>query len=308
MAAETRFHAMGSSAHVIVNGDPGLLEVARERIEQLEARWSRFIPSSEVSVLNSCRGRAVHVSPDTFELVRTAVQAWWATSGAFDPTVLGDLIRAGYDRPIEAVVVDPSGGISSLQRDCGGIRLDPDARTVTLPRNAGFDPGGIGKGLAADMVVFELLELGAEGACVNIGGDLRVDGVAPLEERWLVAIEHPARPEPATVVALARGAVATSTISRRAWSVGGVRRHHLIDPASGRPVVGPVVSVSALAGDAATAEVATKAAFFASPGQVLEALERLGCCGLAVGADGRVHASSGLNEFEIDGTRERRAK
>ena len=34
-------------------------------------------------------------------------------------------------------------------------------------------------------------------------------------------------------VAIARGALATSGVSRRAWRRGGVEQHHLVDPRSG---------------------------------------------------------------------------
>src|SRR5439155_6641322 len=83
----------------------------------------------------------------------------------------------------------------------------------------GFDPGGIGKGLAADMVAQELMDCGARGACVNLGGDLRVEGEGPDAGRWIVAVEHPRGGDPVVVAALAAGAIATSTILKRAWTV-----------------------------------------------------------------------------------------
>src|SRR5579859_6764603 len=145
MAAELRFRAMGSDCHVIVVGDPGLAELARLRVDDLERRWSRFLPDSEVSRLNAGHGQPARVSPATFELVRRAVAGWARTGGRFDPTVLGDLIRAGYDRPFEEVAARPSAGASPWRRGCGGIRLDAANRTVTLPPDVGFDPGGLGK-------------------------------------------------------------------------------------------------------------------------------------------------------------------
>lgn len=179
MRAEDRFPAMGSHAHVIVIGDRALLPMARGRIEDLERRWSRFIADSEVSRLNAERGVPRRVSAETVRLVARAVDGWRDTSGRFDPTVLGDLIREGYDRPFQAMVLDPGRGVSMLRRNAGGIRVDPAGSTVELSSDAGFDSGGLGKGLAADMVVEELMAAGAEAACVNVGGDLRVEGPGP---------------------------------------------------------------------------------------------------------------------------------
>src|SRR3954470_5699716 len=92
--AELRFRAMGSDAHVIVVGGPaGLAEAAKQRVDDLERRWSRFLPDSEVSLLNARAGLATTVSTETVELVRRAVEAWRLSGGGFDPTLLGAIIR-----------------------------------------------------------------------------------------------------------------------------------------------------------------------------------------------------------------------
>ena len=89
---------MGSDAHVhLVGGSPGLLGRARRRVEELEARWSRFRPDSELSRLNDgAGGDPQPVSAETVMLLERAVDAWRLTDGRFDPTVLGDVLRAGY--------------------------------------------------------------------------------------------------------------------------------------------------------------------------------------------------------------------
>ena len=97
-----RFRSMGSEAHVIVvDGWPSLLSVARRRLGQLEACWSRFIPTSEISTCNRLAGTPVWVSADTALLIDTAIEGWHLSAGRFDPTVLGDVLRAGYDRSFD---------------------------------------------------------------------------------------------------------------------------------------------------------------------------------------------------------------
>ena len=52
-STELRFRAMGSDVHVmVVGGPPELGAAARARIDELESRWSRFRPDSELSRLN----------------------------------------------------------------------------------------------------------------------------------------------------------------------------------------------------------------------------------------------------------------
>src|SRR5438874_1813231 len=98
MEAEARFPAMGTDVHVVVVGGPlRMLEWAREFVDDLEARWSRFRPASEVSLINHLAGRTVRVSPSTVGLVLRAIDGARITGGRFDPTLLGAVIRAGYD-------------------------------------------------------------------------------------------------------------------------------------------------------------------------------------------------------------------
>jgi thiamine biosynthesis lipoprotein len=302
MPAE-RFRAMGSDAHVVlVGGSPGLLGRARRRVEDLEARWSRFRPDSELTRLNDRAGAGPQpVSAETLLLLERAVDAWRLTAGRFDPTVLGDVLRAGYttsfDRP--GFAAGDQGGDCRLTRGCDGIELDPAARTARLPAGVGVDPGGIGKGLAADLVVAELLDAGADGACVNLGGDVRVAGTPPAAS-WVVAVDHPWRPDPAAVLHLRDGAVATSSRLRRRWTTDDGPAHHLVDPERGRPVDARVATATAVAAHGWQAEAFAKAAFVAGPLGGLDLLEQVGVGGLVVDDDGAILTNPDLRPF-LDG-------
>ena len=166
---------MGTDAHVIVVGAPGLLDGAQARLEQLEARWSRFRDTSELSRLNAANGAPVVVSPDTFALLVLARDAWHRTGGAFDPTVLRALESAGYDRDFASVEraspVAPGDALPAP--GCDGIELDRLVRSVRLPRGTTIDLGGIGKGYAADLVCQEPDGCGRSGAR-RVGGFLRL--------------------------------------------------------------------------------------------------------------------------------------
>jgi thiamine biosynthesis lipoprotein len=293
------FRAMGTDAHVIViGGDADLAAWAEARIAGLEARWSRFLATSEVSALNEAAGRPLAVSWETALLVDRAIEAWRLTAGRVDATVLGDVVRAGYDADF-ARLPGPDGRDEaprcSLRRAaCSDITRVGDQ--VRLPAGVGFDPGGIGKGLAADLVVDELLELGAAGACVNLGGDLRVDGRSPDGDGWTVALAEPAADRAIVMVGLRAGAVATSTTARRRWTIAGQPHHHLIDPVTGRSSTTDLVQVSAIAADGWRAEVFAKAALLRGAADAFEVLPP-GVEALAVDVDGRVTTTPGLDAF-----------
>ena len=263
---ERRFPIMGSHGHLVVVGGPGgLAERAEARLRELEARWSRFLPSSELSRLNRAQGAPCLVSADTVVLVDAMRLAWERTGGRFDATVHDAMGAIGYgsswplpDAPVRLPAPPaPAPG-------CAGIEARPERGLVRLPRGVRLDPGGLGKGLAADLVAAELREWGADGALVNVGGDLRVTGAPPDgDAAWRVAIEHPDRPEhDVAVVDLVDGGVATSTSRRRRWTdADGADVHHLVDPSTGRSAARPWTQVSVVAGSAWWAEVLTKVVF-----------------------------------------------
>lgn len=248
---------MGTDAHVVaVGGTSSDLDAAVARLEQLEAMWSRFRPGSDVAGLNAAGGAPVAVAPETFDLIALAVERWAATDGMFDPTVLPNLVAAGYDRSFELVAagpvdVRPARGPAP---GCAGVGLGWDGTTVTLPPGVFLDLGGIGKGRAVDLLAADLAAAGVDGFCVNLGGDLRVGGVAPAEEAaWSVAVEVPGSGAEVRV-GLACGALATSTTAKRRWAGG----HHLIDPRTGSPAESDLVSASVVAAEAADADVLAK--------------------------------------------------
>lgn len=250
--------AMGTTFRVLAHGGDGALGAsAEQRILDLERRWSRFLPDSEISALNAGSGPVV-VSPDTLRLVEALRTAWLATSGAFDPTLLGSLVRLGYaaSREDPELITHLPPSIGSAGRP-GLIEIDPARRLVSLPRGTALDPGGLGKGLAADVVVAELLAAGATAALVDIGGDLAVDGEPP-DGAWAIALGDSPR---GGMLVLRRGGVATSTTTRRRWTADGAARHHLLDPDDGLPTDEEVVTVTVVAGTAAWAEAFTKVAF-----------------------------------------------
>jgi thiamine biosynthesis lipoprotein len=212
--------------------------------------------------------------------------------------VLGAVLRAGYDRSFELLADHTGDGSEEWPTESGyeQILVDEPSRTVMLPVSVGFDPGGIGKGYAADLVVAELLGHGASGVCANLGGDLRVAGEAP-QGGWTVSIEHPFRDGPAAVVALDAGAVATSTRTKRVWGTAGDRRHHLIDPATGTPAAIGLASATILAAEAWQAEVVAKGSFLAGLSEGLFLMAATGTEGLLIDDRGSVYPSYGFDRF-----------
>ena len=265
MAAEvdrSTGRAMSCPVDVVVVGRSAMTAGgALTRIASFEAAWSHFLPDSEIARLNAASGTTVGVSEPTRRLVTALVEAWYLTDGAFDPTLLLPLVELGYAASRDDATLRtslPTHGAKRGRPD--RVLVDPIRSTVQLPTGTVLDPGGLGKGLAADLVVEELLASGASGALVSIGGDLRVAGEPPDGDAWTIAVE--AVPgDTSDHVRLTDGGVATSSSRLRSWQRDDRTHHHLLDPDTLAPTDGDTVAATVVAGSARWAEVLTKPAF-----------------------------------------------
>jgi thiamine biosynthesis lipoprotein len=129
-----------------------------------------------------------------------------------------------------------------------------------------------------------------------MGGDLRVAGTSPDGGTWTLAIDHPHLEEPLALVGLAAGAIATSTVLKRVWTVAGQTRHHLIDPATGQPADTDVVLASVIAGTGWQAEVLAKAALLRGRDRAFDLLDDT-MAGLVVDRHGAITASHTFSRF-----------
>ncbi len=258
-----RFRALGTEALIYSPAAILLRDRLRERIEEYEARLSRFRPESEVCLLSSRSGRTVPVSPELFELLTRAMSFWRETDGIFDPLILPALEAAGYDRPFEAIALKTDAPLAAPERPLvvfGDVVLDRERRTVRLPEGARLDLGGIAKGWIIDRVADMLRPHGP--SLIDIGGDMVAFRDGPDGgPGWLVAVANPIQVElDLCWLRLRDEAVATSTTARRRWSRAGRWLHHLIDPRTGAPSQTDVLQATVVAPDAVTADVCAKTA------------------------------------------------
>ncbi|MFM8858239.1 MAG: FAD:protein FMN transferase [Actinomycetota bacterium] len=298
------FPSMGNTARItIVEGDETLIDHAARRLHQLEDIWSRFIATSDISRLNAAAGSTVVVHPDTVRLVRHMVGGWTFTNGLFDPSMLGELVEAGYAHSMtsNSITVLPTG--IEWSKDLSSVAIDGD--TVTVPYGMVLDPGGIGKGLAADIVASELIELGASGALVSIGGDIRCIGRGDIENQWIIDIESPFDRQVMCSIAIAEGAVATSSLAAKLFTSpdgSGDVRSHIMDARSRRtvdPMTHDIVQASVTAAECVWAEVFTKAYLVHDDRARIELAAEHGLEAMIVLRDGSRITSQGWKKYQL---------
>ncbi len=240
------------------------LQSARMYIQAGEMRFSRFLPESELSHLNRNAGKWISISDDMLDILRQSLAFYKETDGIFDPSILPDLKRVGYDRTMDEVRTRQDSDFTS---DSGPtdrpafdeISLDVRRSRVRFPLGLEIDLGGIAKGWLAEQAA-SLLEGAYTDVCaVNAGGDMLFVGQPEGETSWRVYVEDPRNPSMMlTELHVPAGAVATSSVAKRKWMQGGQTRHHLIDPRTGEPAQTEWLSVTVVAPSLTVAEVYAK--------------------------------------------------
>ncbi len=212
-----------------------LAKYARERVLEIEKKYSRYREDSVLSKINkSAGGVALEIDEETDNLLAYADQCFAISDGLFDITS-GVLRRAWNFKdcivPTAAMLAEvvPLIGWQKVERKPGSIRLPEKGMEI--------DFGGIGKEYAVDCVAKLLLDAGIESGLVNFAGDLRVLGPKADNTPWNVGIVDP-RKKGGTVtsVALAKGALASSGDYERFFEVDGRRYCHILNPKTGWPV------------------------------------------------------------------------
>ncbi len=241
---------------------------AREALLDAHHALSRFEPESELSRLNRDPRPEAPASPLLRRVVAAALAAGMRSGGLVDATLVGEIEAAGYAEsrefdPTEGTDAPPPHPAAPSPRAAWcELAVDERACTVSRPPGVRIDPGGIAKGLLADLVGETLADF--ECFAVDCCGDLRVGGTARRPRT--VSVDDPAGGGPLHILRIADGAVATSGITRRAWTgPGGEPAHQILDPSTGRPAFTGIVQATAVAPTGLLAETFAKAALLAGP-------------------------------------------
>jgi len=267
-----------------------VLDRARRLLTDLmldvESAASRFVSTSDVARINEAAGRLVPVGRRTVELVDVAVMAAEATNGLVDPTVGAHLVRAGYAEDIELVrdrLVLTGNSAVPRRADWRTIQVDHDLSRVGVPAGLALDLGATAKSWTADSAAHAISDLGT-GVLVEIGGDVAVAG--DKSAPWQIRVSERGG-EPGEQVGLTGGGLATSSSAARGWRTANGPAHHIIDPRTGEPAVGPWRTATVWAHTALAANTASTAAIILGEDALTFLAER-GHPARLVGRDGHV--------------------
>lgn len=284
------FQAMGTTFFcILVGADKKICDSVYSLANELESKWSRFLPDSEVMLLNNNPGEMCEVSDATLRLVSEMKLGFDLTQGLYSANILGELIDLGFATSrANPENVTKWKANSKTTADLPDVEIDLDSKSVSVPSGVALDSGGIGKGLAADLMSDFAMQLGAMGAAVFAGGDVAVKGMAKDAAGWKVSISDPKNEKSfISSVMLSRGGLATS--SPMGWKSGN--SHHIIDPRTHKSSDSDVLQVTVIAQNASQAEVLSKMCVILGSQEGISRIDSLGAAALIVDNTNQVHTS-----------------
>jgi FAD:protein FMN transferase len=241
------------------------ISAAVAELYEVQRLMSRFDAASDVGRANIMAARQdVEVSGATADVIAESL-AWAALPGScFDPCI-GRAVEAWQ---VQERTTPPAA--SEFHRLAGRalhrqVRLARAGGRATVrfgDADVALDLGGIAKGYAVDRAVAALRDWGITDGLVNAGGDLYALGSSADGGPWLVGIRSPADPQRlAGTLHLQDRAVATSGDYEQFFDHGGMRYHHLLDPATAAPRIAGIHSCTVAADSCMAADAGATAVF-----------------------------------------------
>lgn len=258
--AKQQFFALGAY-NTITTADPDsqtAVGEAAQRVLEVENHMSARKPGSDVSRINKYAGKScVPVHSDTYFAVKKSLNYSSVSGGCVDITLkpVIDLWRAAFANGIEPIESELSRSLLLADRD--GVVLKPDSFEIGLKQKCqSIDLGFVAKGFAADAAAKVLEEHGVENLVVNVGDSTVVRGGAPDGSPWRMWVHDPLNHNgsPLGCLMLNNAAVSYCNASKSNNILHGVRYNHVIDPKSGYPCTGGLLSVTTVSSIAIDAD------------------------------------------------------
>lgn len=284
--------AMGTDAVIsIVSKDEEISNTlgaqALQTIHNYENQFSRFLPQSELSVLNNVKEKIVS---DTFlDATQEAYRLFVVTHGIFNPLV--QINRFGYALSFD----DPNFGKDATEDttpydiNFSETIIDLPHKKITLRAGQMLDFGGFLKGYLATHLCNHIASFYPHitGVIVNIGGDIHTYGLDHKEKLFVFAIYNPIT-NTEIHVPVHNSSIATSGSYKRNWKQGGRNVHHILDSTGKDNPETEIVSATVLHKEGSTAEAYAKVFLSVGPTKAQELLSEEKISFIVIDAHGQV--------------------
>lgn len=266
-STDKQFFALGTINYIKVFDcpDENILQLAINRVNEIETRMSAFLPGSDISRINRYAGsELVPIHSETMHLLKNALRYAELSDGTFDITVRPLIELWGIGKKNNYIPSEQEINRTLKLVNAKDLIINQELEQAGM-RNSGqkIDLGGIAKGYAADEVKRILLENNIQNALINLGGNVLTMGHRPDEEHWKIGIQNPLSPTGSYlgVLNISEKTVVTSGSNERFFIKDGIRYHHILDPRSGKPAQTGLLSVTVVTETSLEADAITTALF-----------------------------------------------
>lgn len=245
------------------------LNDATREIIRLDDMFSIGNLEGEVASLNE-NGKCI-VSEETISLLKTSLDIYSKTEGAFDITIYPLMVEWGFTTHNYKVPEDDV--INSLLRNVGSDRIQYNEAecSVELPEGVEIDFGGIAKGYTSQRVIEIFKQHNLVGGIVSLGGNIQCYGKKPDGTSFNIGIKDPFGEQDYTgTMEIDNKAVITSGGYERYFEEDGNIYHHILDPDTGRPAKTSLKSVSVIASNGTEADALSTALFVMGKDRAIE--------------------------------------
>ncbi len=236
---------MGTVFEIIISSEKDeyelrvLTEMLFENLDRYEKLMSLFIDGSDVDYINKLSGkRAVRISPEVYEIIKTAKDYSQATAGYFDITV-GPLMKLwGFYRKRDSLPSEKE--IRNVLAKIGyeNIVLNDEEMSVFLKKEGMMvDLGGIAKGWSVRKLSQDLRKYEIKNFLVNAGmSSVYASGSPERSEFWNAEMpEIKGFKFPNKTITLKDNSVSVSGIYEKIVNLENHKFSHIINPKSGKP-------------------------------------------------------------------------
>ena len=286
------------------------VDAAIEEVQKLDAMLSAENSKSEVYALNE-QGN-LQATDDLAELILRGKEIYQETDGLFDDTIypvmkLWGFPTGNYHVPTAAEVqkklalVDENKvEIQTRDSDEKGRDSKEKANFVTLGADQQIDFGGIAKGYTGQKLAELFQEYGVSSALVSLGGNIQAIGTKPDGSSWKVGIRDPkgGQQDYIGVLSVENQAVVTSGGYERYFEEDGETYIHIINPRTGYPADGDLLSVTIVSRDGTLADGMSTALYIMGYEKACQfwRQHREEFNVILVTDDGKIHISENLKE------------
>lgn len=272
-------YAQGTTYHVSYFAPDSTVSVADIDLvlAGIDSSLSLYKPYSTINRFNGSRSGS-KIDDHFRKVFMKSAEVTKHTDGLFDITVQ-PLVHAWGFGAVKDPVLPDSARIQSILKCVGAdkVQLSNDTLLKALPC-VKVDMNGIAQGYSVDVLADFLKSKNIHNFMVELGGEIRVAGSKASGVLFTIGIETPDNSHVAgrplqQILKLKGGSITTSGNYRNYYRSGTKRLSHIINPKTGFPEEGELISVTVHARDAMTADAYDNALMLMGVKKALEFVE-----------------------------------